>query len=67
MAPVSKQSDANDGSCTPACIATGESSIEALLRVEAECGWSDAPWLMSQAGEPADDEGWAGGGVGQQP
>lgn len=67
MAPVNKQPDASMETCTQPCIAAGESSVEALQRVEAECGWSDAPWLMAQALHPSDDEGWAGGGAGGQP
>ena len=66
MAPVSKQPDSGTGSCAQSCIASGESTIEALQRVEAECGWSDAPWLM-QALDAAGDEGQAVGGAGRQP
>lgn len=67
MAPVSQQPDASIGSCAPACITVGETTVEALQRVEAECGWSDAPWLMAQGMEPAGDEAWAAGRVDRQP
>jgi hypothetical protein len=66
MAPVSKQPDSGIGSCAQSCIATGESTIEALQRVEAECGWSDAPRLI-QALDAAVDKGQVAGGAGLQP
>lgn len=40
-----------------------ESSIDALQRFEAECGWSDAPWLMAQSSN-GDGEGQCAAGAG---
>lgn len=48
MSPPSDESQAGVGVSQSELACGGESSIEALQRFEAECGWSDAPRLFAE-------------------
>jgi hypothetical protein len=46
---MSHEPHADVGVPQPELAYPGESSIEALQRFEAECGWSDAPRLLAES------------------
>ena len=48
MSHPSHESQAGAGASQSDLACGGESSIEALQRFEAECGWSDAPRLLAE-------------------
>lgn len=48
MSYPSHDSQAGAGTSLSELAYGGESSIEALQRFEAECGWSDAPRLFAE-------------------
>ncbi|WP_156901282.1 hypothetical protein [Azohydromonas australica] len=50
MSPPSDESQAGAGASQSELAYGGESSIEALQRFEAECGWSDALRLFAEFG-----------------